>query len=242
MNKSDNLRGTNIKYSPYAFTEQGIYMLMTVLRGELAIKQSIAIIRTFKAMKDQLIKIDSLLFEPNYSKLVDRVLKTESDILILKGKQQIIDDQILDIINKFDNYHPLDHFLILNGERIEADLAHQSIYKTAKESLIIVDDYIGIKSLQLIKVADNHIPITIILDNKAQDGLTQEMINDFVMDTKRDITFIKNNNQFHDRYIVIDFKDIYLCGSSSKDSGSKITTIIKIKDKDNYLKIFAKYK
>ena len=50
---------------PYAFTEQGIYMLMTVLKGELATKQSILIIRTFKAMKDYIIEtMNSLLIYP----------------------------------------------------------------------------------------------------------------------------------------------------------------------------------
>jgi phage regulator Rha-like protein len=51
---------------PYAFTEQGIYMLMTVLKGDLAIRQSMALIRLFKQMKDcivenqQLIGVDEL--------------------------------------------------------------------------------------------------------------------------------------------------------------------------------------
>ncbi|MBR4007462.1 MAG: ORF6N domain-containing protein [Fibrobacter sp.] len=45
-------RGSNIKYMPYAFTEQGIYMLMTVLKGEQATAQSKALIRLFKQMKD----------------------------------------------------------------------------------------------------------------------------------------------------------------------------------------------
>ena len=49
-------RGSNIKYNPYAFTEQGIYMLMTVLRGDLAVKQSKALIRMFKQMKDFIIE------------------------------------------------------------------------------------------------------------------------------------------------------------------------------------------
>ena len=49
-------RGSNIKYNPYAFTEQGIYMLMTVLRGKLAVKQSKALIRMFKQMKDFIIE------------------------------------------------------------------------------------------------------------------------------------------------------------------------------------------
>ena len=54
-------RGSNIKYKPYVFTEQGIYMLMTVLRGELAVKQSKALIRMFKQMKDFIIENQDLI-------------------------------------------------------------------------------------------------------------------------------------------------------------------------------------
>ena len=58
----DNLRSKNLtsswggtRYNPYVFTESGIYMLMTVLKGDLAISQSKALIRLFKQMKDYLI-------------------------------------------------------------------------------------------------------------------------------------------------------------------------------------------
>ena len=54
-------RGTNIKYAPYAFTEQGIYMLMTVLKGDLAIRQSMALIRLFKQMKDCIVENQQLI-------------------------------------------------------------------------------------------------------------------------------------------------------------------------------------
>lgn len=54
-------RGHNIKYAPYAFTEQGIYMLMTVLKGDLATRQSKALIRTFKQMKDYIVQNQNLL-------------------------------------------------------------------------------------------------------------------------------------------------------------------------------------
>ena len=57
--RADNLfkgQSGGRRYLPYAFTEQGIYMLMTVLRGELAIMQSKALIRTFRAMKDYFVK------------------------------------------------------------------------------------------------------------------------------------------------------------------------------------------
>ena len=65
LNKSGDLRGHNVKYLPYAFTEQGIYMLMTVLRGELAVKQSKALIRLFKRMKDYI--VENTLLENNAS-------------------------------------------------------------------------------------------------------------------------------------------------------------------------------
>ena len=50
-------RGSNIKYAPYAFTEQGIYMLMTVLKGDLAVTQSKMLIRTFKEMKHFIVTV-----------------------------------------------------------------------------------------------------------------------------------------------------------------------------------------
>ena len=49
-------RGSNIKYNPYAFTKQGIYMLMNVLKGDLAVRQSRALVRTFKQIKDYIVE------------------------------------------------------------------------------------------------------------------------------------------------------------------------------------------
>ena len=54
---------------PYAFTEQGIYMLMTVLKGDLAVQQSKALIRTFKQMKDYIIENQNLIGEREYLQL-----------------------------------------------------------------------------------------------------------------------------------------------------------------------------
>lgn len=57
------------RYLPYAFTEQGIYMLMTVLKGDLAVQQSKALIRTFKQMKDYIIENQNLIGEREYLQL-----------------------------------------------------------------------------------------------------------------------------------------------------------------------------
>ena len=68
------------RYLPFAFTEQGIYLLMTVLKGELAVRQSRAIIRLFKTMKDYLIENQPFLAQKSYYALVDTVVAHSREI------------------------------------------------------------------------------------------------------------------------------------------------------------------
>ena len=69
-------------------------------------------------------------------------------------------------------------------------------------------------------------------------NLNSNFINDFINDTGFNIQFKKNNNRFHDRYIIIDFDTeneiIFHCGASSKDAGKRITTITKIEEQYIY--------
>ena len=78
-------RGSNIKYKPYVFTEQGIYMLMTVLRGDLAVKQSRALVRTFKKMKDYILDNRELLGQRELLRLSMQTAENSRDILKLKS-------------------------------------------------------------------------------------------------------------------------------------------------------------
>lgn len=214
------------RHLPYAFTEQGIYMLMTVLKGELAVKQSKTLIRLFKNMKDYLIENNSLLTQKDYLNLFklinnnsDRITELEEDI---KSFSKLINN----------------HYLILNGEKIEGDIAYQEIYRLANKTIYIIDDYIDVKTLQLLKSAKENIEIIILSDNKSRNNLNQNFINDFINDTGFNIHFKKNNNRFHDRYIIIDFDTeneiIFHCGASSKDAGKRITTITKIEEQYIY--------
>ena len=61
MKANDDKRGHNIKYPPYVFTEKGVGMLMIVLQGELVTKQSLALIRAFKSVKDYIIENKNVL-------------------------------------------------------------------------------------------------------------------------------------------------------------------------------------
>lgn len=217
-------------YNPYVFTEQGVYMLMTVLRGELAIKQSKALIRVFKKMKDYIIETNKLT---GYNNVIDLALQTKEntdDIKIIKKE--------LNTIHKFLDIGYDKEIIILNGQQVEANLAYKRIYSLAKESIYIIDDYISLKTLVLLKDIDKNVKITIFSDNVGKKLHAIEY-NDFVNEYDYlNISFKSTNNKFHDRYIIIDYgkrnEKIFHCGSSSKDSGKKITTIMEINDKKLY--------
>ena len=80
-----------MKYNPYVFTEQGIYMLMTVLRGDLATKQSRALVRTFKQMKDYILENQGLINQRDYLQLSLVVAEHSRDINAIKSSLNMID-------------------------------------------------------------------------------------------------------------------------------------------------------
>jgi hypothetical protein len=224
---------------PYAFTEQGIYMLMTVLRGDLAIEQSRTLIRLFKSMKDYIIQNQQLMItQKDYVALVEKVNSNTVDILTMKDNM-VTKADLSDFMKIFDSGIEHEEILILDGEPFKADEAYQKIYRRAKRKIAVVDDYIGVKTLQHLAHAKPAVKITIISDNKARPRLTQAEYQDFLTENPgRNISFLQSLNQSHDRYIVLDegTKDmkVYHCGASSKDAGKRITTITRIMDIDDY--------
>ena len=143
MKKDVDKRGHNIKYLPYAFTESGIYMLMTVLKGELAIKQSLALIRLFKQMKDY-ISSNALL---GYNEVIKLTKKVEKHDRHMKR----IDNKLDVVMDNFVNPSTYKHFLFMDGEKVEADIGYQTIYSLANYSIHIIDDYIDVKTFLLLR-------------------------------------------------------------------------------------------
>ena len=217
---------------PYAFTEQGIYMLMTVLKGDLATKQSIALIDTFKEMKDYLIENHS--FEE-----VNEVIKLTNVVNEHSNRIDKIENKLDVVMENFIDESSYKHFVIKDGDKIEADIAYQNIYKKAKKEIIIIDDYIDIKTLQHLKVIKEGVKVIIISDNIAKNNIN----NNYLKDANMNIIF-KRNGIFHDRYIVLDYntdyEEIYHCGASSKDAGNKVGAINKVNDKSVYKELIER--
>ena len=115
------------------------------------------------------------------------------------------------------------------AQSVEADLAYQEIYSQAKKTIFVIDNYIGLKTLVLLKSVPENVKITIFTDN-LKKGLHQKEFGDFCKEYPNvAISFKRTNGIFHDRYIIIDFgtenEIIYHCGASSKDAGSRICSI-----------------
>lgn len=220
------------RYLPHAFTEQGIYMLMTVLKGELATKQSRALIMTFKAMKDYIISHQSVV-----SKVIDNTkdiakIKTEIKQITSEMTGVVKKSEISPILLDFAKVAETKEFLILNGEPAKAKETYQDIFKKAKKRIYVIDNYISIKTLRLLQAAKSNTEVIFFSDNIG-NCLYASDVKDFKKDRKDlEIKFIRTNNAVHDRFIIIDGEKFYHCGSSSKDAGKRIAVIHEITDNE----------
>ena len=242
------------RYLPYVFSEAGIYMLMTVLKGELAIKQSKALIRTFKQMKDYIVENQGLIRQREFLQLSMQITSNVVEMQDLRRDLRDVEDQVAEVVDTLNNVvHKSElselildlsnpqlkyGFLLLNGQPIEANLAYKDIYSIAKKSIYIVDNYIGVKTLVLLKDVPSSVEVIIFSDNIGK-GLHTLEYQDFCQEYPfRKITFQKSSGEFHDRYIIIDWNTehqrIYHCGASSKDAGQRITSITEVVDQMIY--------
>ncbi|MCR5322488.1 MAG: ORF6N domain-containing protein [Lachnospiraceae bacterium] len=235
-----------VRSNPYVFTEQGIYMLMTVLKGDLAVKQSKALVRTFKKMKDYILSNQSLINQREVIQLSMHTAENTAEISKLRMdigsvEKQISDvmQQLGDVVTKSELANMMNGFvnnedngwLMYNTKYCSADVAYSSIYSQAKASVYLIDNYIGLRSLVMLKNAQAGVDIRIFSDNVGSGKLHNVEFNDFLREYPGiQITLQHTDGIFHDRFIVLDYgtKDerVFLCGASSKDAGARITSIV----------------
>lgn len=223
-------RGNNIKYNPYAFTEQGIYMLMTVLKGDLAVDQSKKLIKLFKRMKDFIVQLQNVLPESEIRVLAIQTQQNTEDIRQIKQK---VDDLTV-VVKDFTDPNIKKDYLFYNGQTVEADMAYSEIYSYAKKTIHIIDNYISLKTLVLLKSVNPNVKVTIFSDN-INHGLHQTELDDFKKEYPNvNIALKTTGGKYHDRYIFIDSgtknEMIFHCGGSSKDGGRRVSSITKVED------------
>ena len=166
-------------------------------------------------------------------------INIEDIIYEIRGKQVMLDSDLAKLYQCTNGTKDINKAVKRNIERFPEDFYFQLsieecsrfhfgtlIKNRAKNELIIIDNYADINTLNLIKKLD--VKVIIISNNKRY--LTREDIDKYNSEYNNlNVIFI---NSFHDRYIIIDNKDVYFLGSSINNIGSKISSIIKCKDKE----------
>lgn len=232
--------------NPYVFTEQGVYMLMTVLRGEIAVKQSIALVRTFKKMKDYILENRDLIGQREVlqlsmetannkiaiSKINHDMISLEKQISdVAEGLKDVVTkSELADMMNSFVSEDD-DKWLMFNAKFSSADAVFESIYRKAKSTIYVVDNYIGLRTLVHLKNSPVGVQVILFSDNVGANKLHSIEFTDFCKEYPNvQIKMQKTGGIFHDRFIVIDYgtadERVFICGASSKDAGAKITAIV----------------
>ena len=200
-------QGTNIKYGARVFTEQGVYMLATILKSKVATEVSIRIMDTFVKMRHY--------FNFNRELLPNRVLLLEEKV----------DKNTKRIDELFDKFNPNDiikKYLVFDGEFYDAYSLLLDIFNRSLEEVIIIDNYAGKELLDIIKDVDRKfIVVSKNINKKLKEKYEKQYYN---------VEFIENDS-FHDRFIILDRNALFLCGSSFKDLGKKCFGISELKDK-----------
>ena len=217
---------------PYAFTEQGIYMLATVLRGELAEQQSIFIMCTFRELRHYISQNQQFVTRNEMDLLTAKVGTITERQDRMEKKVDSIQKDVTILADNFITDKDKKNFVIYKGQKLEADIAYIEIYQQAKKSIYVVDDYMNAKSLQHLSQKTDGVEIILFTENgKGSKGfLTKSLVTDF--QNEYPSLRIKPNPDCHDRLIVLDYGEetelVYHCGTSSKDAGKKLCAINQI--------------
>lgn len=215
----DNLRSkfltanisTMSRSLPYVFTEQGVYMLMTVLRGELATKQSKILIRMFKEMKQFLVENANVFAEINSIKqhLIN------SDL-----HQAETDRKVTELFDLMDKYKVQDkQGIFFQGQIFDAYSFFQKLIQKAQKEIILIDGYVDLSVLDRFSKKNPGVKVDIytLQNPKMKNPLTQIDIQTF--NSQYPTLTVNYTNKMHDRFLIIDNKELYHIGASLKDLG-----------------------
>lgn len=203
--RSKNLTTNYSKMSrsnPRVFTEQGVMMLATILKSEVAVEVSINIMDAFVKLRryvsNSLMNSEMLINHEN------RILKLENTFNKMQEKEKI-------------------NTIFFEGQIFDAYTLLLDIFDEVKKELIIIDNYAGKELLKILKNVDKKI---IIISKNIDNILVKKYESEY-----SNIEF-KNMDIFHDRFIIIDRKKLYSCGASFKDLGKKCFAINEMKSEE----------
>ena len=211
---------------PIVFTEQGIAMLSGLLKNEIAVQVSINIMDAFVEMRKFLL---------SNGQVFDRLSNVEYKLLeqnkvLTKHEEKF--EKVFDELQKNEK-EEFKQKIFFDGQIYDAYSLIIDIIKRAKNKILIIDNYIDDSILEILQKKNKNVEVIILtIQNNKLTKLDIQKFNKQYPTLK--ITY---TNKFHDRFIVIDNKELYHCGASLKDLGKKCFAISKIEDMEYIEKI-----
>ncbi len=203
-------RGKHRKYLPNVFTEQGIAMLSGLLKNDIAIQVSINIMNAFVEMR-RFLAVNGQLFE--------RLTNVEYKLLEHDKKF----DQVFNQLQQEEN---IKQKIFFEGQIYDAYSLIIDIIKKADKKILIIDNYIDDSVLKMLTKKNKNVEVVILTSEKS----SIEKIDIQKFNKEYPVLKVAKTNKFHDRFIVIDNKEMYHLGASIKDLGKKCFGINKIED------------
>jgi len=210
--KNNNMKYRSEQYLPYVYTEQGISMLAGILKNDIAVEVSIKIIRAFIEMRKILI---------SNGQIFERLTNVEYKLLEH-------DKRFDEIFNKFKNEENITHKIFFEGQIWDSYSLIIDLIKRAKSRITIIDNYIDDSILKMLSKKNNNVEVIIL--TSAKSNIKSLDIQKF--NKEYPILKVAKTEKFHDRFIILDNKELYHCGASFKDLGKKCFGINKIADED----------
>lgn len=195
------------RYIPYAFTENGVAMLSSVLRSERAIEVNIRIMRAFTLMRNFLKKHGSLF--QRLDRLEMKQLKTDEKV-----------DTILDRLNRYDEIR---EGIFFDGQIFDAYAFIAKLIRKAKKRIVVIDSYVD--DSVLVQLSKRNPGVTVdIYDGKISQQLRQDVARH---NAQYPGVTLHAYNKAHDRFLIID-EEVYHIGHSLKDLGKKLFAFSKM--------------
>lgn len=195
-------RGSNIKYLPYVFTEQGVAMLASVLKSDAAIQTSIMIMDAFVALR----------------RFLQSNFQVFAEIDSIKRHQLESDKRIDELFYKMDRYKIEDRQgIFFQGQIFDAYAKFEAFIQSAEHEIILIDSYIDLSVLERLSKKRKNVKITIYTDPKTK--LSEQDIQKF--NEQYPQLTLTHSTKVHDRFLIIDNKTLYHIGASLKDLGKK---------------------
>ena len=208
-------RGQNIKYKPCAFTEHGIIMLASVLRSHEATQVSLCIVRAFVAMR-KFVLANAQVFQ--------RIESVEQRQIATEGK-------VNEILNRLNAGDVPSQGVFYDGQLWDARALMLKLVAGAKRSLILIDNWVTPEVLDLFAKKRKGVRLTIFTSEHFKKGVPKHLISPAdisAFNAQYPKLAVRYNESFHDRFLIIDDKELYLIGASLKDLGHKCFAFTKL--------------